>query len=288
MCRLAVYMGPPIRLAALLSRHEHSLVAQAQHSLEGAESVNGDGWGVAWYRPELSSRPELFKDVTPAWRSTRLPEIAQGPRSGCILAHVRAATGALSVEQVNCHPFTWGDLSFMHNGAIEEFERLRPSLVESLSLRARRAVRGTTDSELLFALLTDHWLRLHGTRPLQRLAKATRRTIAQLNGLRGVCGIGEPSFLNFAVSDGCRTVVSRATAGSGAEPRSLYLLEGRRVPGGPGTSGIEEPYVVVASEPLEAAWSWQPVAANSLVLIDEARRVTTSRVRLSSSGQRVA
>lgn len=288
MCRFALYVGPPIRLAALLTRPEHSLVSQARHSFEGAEETNPDGWGVAWYVPHLAATPALYKDVTPAWRSRALQLIARGMRSRLILAHVRAASAGLGVSQDNCHPFRWRTLTFMHNGAIEDFDLLRPALWEHLSERARAEVHGTTDSEHVFALLTDRWLdsRAHGS--LARLTDAVRRTLADLAGLRHACRSTEPAFLNLAVADGFNAVVSRATLGRGAAARSLYVRTGKRPARVGDAPKRQERFVVIASEPLEVTDEWQRVRAGDLVLVDEHRRVAVEPIGLRSVRRRVA
>lgn len=285
MCRFALYLGPPIRLAALLTRPERSLVQQARNSLESTERVNADGWGVAWYVPHLAHVPALYKSITPAWRSRALFTIARAMRSRCILAHVRSATHGLSVSRENCHPFVWRGLTFMHNGAIEDFESLRPLMVELLSPRARELVQGTTDSELLFARLTDHWLASVATTPLERLTDATRRTLIELSALRRRHAVTQPAFLNFAVSDGDCAVVSRATSGPGPASRSLYYRTGERPAR---EQDRTEPFVVVASEPLELTDAWKPVPGGSLVLVDEDRQVRIEPVRAPGTDLRVA
>lgn len=274
MCRFALYLGPPIRLAALLDRPERGLVCQARNSREGTEAVNPDGWGVAWYVPHLVGVPAVYKDVTPAWRSGALPTLGRVMRSRCILAHVRAATAGLAVSEANCHPFVWRGLTFMHNGCIADFDRLGPALRARLSQRARRQIQGSTDSEHLFALLTDRWLDSTVQTPLERLADTLRRTLADLDQLRCDCGSGNTSFLNLVVADGRRAVVSRTTLGGAGQARSLYLRTGTRPARDPAAPERVEPFVVVASEPLEIEHPWRAIASDQLVLVDAGRRVS--------------
>ena len=90
MCRLIAYAGHSLCVAELVTRPVHSLVNQSYHSTERSEPLNGDGFGVAWYHPELSERPALFREVTPAWNNENLRELARVLYSPCILAHIRA------------------------------------------------------------------------------------------------------------------------------------------------------------------------------------------------------
>lgn len=47
MCRWAAYIGDPIYLEEIISRPDHSLIAQSQKAEECKTSTNGDGFGVA-------------------------------------------------------------------------------------------------------------------------------------------------------------------------------------------------------------------------------------------------
>ena len=49
MCRWLAYTGSPVLLDELLYKPEHSLIVQSLHSTLGAETTNGDGFGVGWY-----------------------------------------------------------------------------------------------------------------------------------------------------------------------------------------------------------------------------------------------
>lgn len=46
MCRRLAYMGSPILLADVLYTPVHSLIDQSLHSKLGAETTDGDGFGV--------------------------------------------------------------------------------------------------------------------------------------------------------------------------------------------------------------------------------------------------
>lgn len=65
MCRLAAYLGPAIALEDIIIAPPHSLIMQSKAALEAKLTVNGDGFGIAWYgtRPD----PGLYKNILPAW-----------------------------------------------------------------------------------------------------------------------------------------------------------------------------------------------------------------------------
>ena len=48
MCRWLAYTGSPVLLTEVLYTPVHSLIDQSLHSRLGAETTNGDGFGVGW------------------------------------------------------------------------------------------------------------------------------------------------------------------------------------------------------------------------------------------------
>jgi glutamine amidotransferase len=149
MCRWAAYRGDPLYLEELVSSPAHSLIEQSHCATRAKTATNGDGFGIAWYgdRPE----PGRYRDILPAWSDCNLKSLARQIRSPLFLAHVRAATGG-GTRRDNCHPFVHGNWTFMHNGQIANFDRLRRPMEAMLDDELFNARTGTTDSELLFLL----------------------------------------------------------------------------------------------------------------------------------------
>src|SRR2546423_2187863 len=102
MCRWLAYSGSPILIEELLYRPAHSLIDQSLHSRLGAETTNGDGFGVGWYAP--TGAPAVFRSIEPAWNDRNLRELAGHVSSPVVFAIIRAATGT-PVQTMNCHPF---------------------------------------------------------------------------------------------------------------------------------------------------------------------------------------
>ncbi len=155
MCRLAFYLGPKIAVSSLVTEPEHSIIHQSYHARGRSEPLNGDGFGVAWYQPEVQQQAAIFKEVQPAWSSINLQSLAPFAHSECILAHIRAAASGLAVGQLNCHPFSYGQYSFMHNGGVAGFLQTRRTLLSTLSDQAFQIIAGSTDSEVVFAMMMD-------------------------------------------------------------------------------------------------------------------------------------
>jgi len=147
MCRWAAYLGQPIYMDELVTNPGHSLIHQSREATECKTALNGDGVGLAWYGDR--AEPGLYRDVYPAWSDPNLAALCQTVRSGCFLAHVRASTGA-ATSRNNCHPFTYGRWSFMHNGQIGGFDQFRRRADMGVSDALYPHRKGATDSELLF------------------------------------------------------------------------------------------------------------------------------------------
>ena len=152
--------------------------------------MNGDGFGVGWYHTNAAlvststdivlshngsisstllrrdnapnghdetdnsfTKAAVFKDISPAWSNENLREICLATKSNCIMAHVRAASRNTGISHPNCHPFKAGRLLFCHNGRIDQFTSIRRRFLEQVSDEAFENIRGTTDSECIFALI---------------------------------------------------------------------------------------------------------------------------------------
>jgi glutamine amidotransferase len=149
MCRWLAYYGSPIRIDNILYRPQHSLIDQSLHSKLGAETTNGDGFGVGWYG--VGDTPGVFHSVEPAWNDRNLRELAQHIESPLMFAHIRASSGT-AIQQTNCHPFRHGRWLWMHNGLIREFHTVKRDLAQAVDPSLYPSIEGSTDSEVFFFL----------------------------------------------------------------------------------------------------------------------------------------
>ncbi len=278
MCRFVLYHGPEIRISSLVTEPANSIIHQSFHSHERSEPLNGDGFGIGWYVGEREE-PAVFKDVTPAWNNHNLFNIAAATRTTCLLAHVRAASPGLPVQRLNCHPFAWGSLAFMHNGAVGGFATIRRKLLATLSDKAFNALCGSTDSEHLFGIVIDEFMaasRCSG--PLEAMETAIRAAIDTTEAMRKEAGVEEQSLLNLVVTDGHRSVISRFISRDPECANTLYTHSGSRYVCKDGRCRMipeseDVVTVIVASEPLSDDEGWEPVPPNHLVLIDDDKSV---------------
>ena len=283
MCRFVLYLGPSIPLGTLITEPAHSLIRQSLQSRHHVQPVNGDGFGVAWYVPEIGPEATLFRSVFPAWNNQNLIQLARVTGSSCILAHVRAATPGFPVTETNCHPFTSGPYAFMHNGDVGGFQQVRRALLSSLSDESFAAIKGSTDSEHLFAVFLDCLGELRTLNSGKALAEALRQTIKRATSLVREHQITEHSYLNLAVSDGRRATVARFTTDREEQALSLFLHTGKRYVCENGVCRMVDPEsgreaVIVSSEPLSRDPGWTTVPHNHLVIVEEDRSVTVEPI----------
>jgi glutamine amidotransferase len=202
--------------------------------------VNADGFGVGWYCRHSTS-PAVFKETEPAWSNENLREICQATKTSCMIAHVRAASPGMGVHLPNVHPFKAGRLLFCHNGALQQFHLIRRKLLAQVTDEAFAHIKGTTDSEVAFALLLTNLAKdgmgkespFFQQEPFghDRLYGALKRTIRQLEHVLKEAGIHAstdvPSRMNFSLTDGETVVCSRfCDKYPLVAPPSLYFCYG--------------------------------------------------------------
>ena len=271
MCRFVVYLGPPITLDTLVVQPEYSIIYQSFKSRFRKEPLNGDGFGVAWYEPNLSTEPAIFRSISPAWNNDNLLDLSRLTKSGAIFAHIRAATAGSGVSESNCHPFKSGALAFMHNGAVGGFAALKRTMQQRLSNTAFDSIVGSTDSEHVFALFQDHYASRNSLDSTARLREALQATIAEVTELTRDSDAIKATALNIAVTDGQSAAVSRFTTGDGEGP-TLFVLTGSQFAAidgqiRMGSPGGSRDAVVVASEPLTDEPGWTAVPPQHVLSI---------------------
>jgi predicted glutamine amidotransferase len=226
----------------------------APDSLSAQSHREPDGTGLGWF--DAAGTPHVSKQAHAAYSDCRFAREAREVRSSTFLAHVRfASTGALEVR--NTHPFRQQGRLFAHNGVIEDLRALDVHLGAD-----RRLVKGDTDSERLFALITREI--------------ATREGDIGA-GIEAACGWVAANLPVFALN-----LLLASPDGLWAlrypQTHPLYVLE--REPGEPlghesslGTrvhaeAGASRPLVVLASERMDADPGWRMLDSGELLHVD--------------------
>ncbi len=246
------YLGKPIELSKLVEAPPHSLERQSYAAREMVSAtVNADGWGAAWYLPG-DPNPCLYRVVHPIWADVNRAHLGRTVRSSVLLAAVRSATDPLSLAPANTQPFAFESLSFVHNGFVQDFREhfMRP-LRKALSETAYASIAGNTDSEHLFALAADAFIRKPELEIQERLILAAQSAATHVRALAEASN--RRALLTFLIAAPQALVAVRSSIGQA--PPSLYF---RREPEA----------VVFASEPLDSDAAWTALPEHSGMFVD--------------------
>jgi glutamine amidotransferase len=261
MCRWLAYTGSPVVIQEALFTPAHSLIDQSLHSRLGAETTNGDGFGIGWYDAEPT--PGVFRSIEPAWNDENLRELAGHIRSHLFVAHIRAAIGS-AVQQTNCHPFRHGRWLFVHNGFIADFAAIKRDLVLAIDPALYPEIRGQTDTEVLFYLALTLGLE---DDPPEAIAQAIG--VVEMSGERR--GVKYPFQGTIATTDGERLWAFRYS--SEGKSRSLFFSRDVRTlrrlyPDRKILQDLSDSARLVLSEPigdLPGAWNEVPEGSYGVV-----------------------
>jgi glutamine amidotransferase len=261
MCRWLAYSGAPVLMEDLLYKPKNSLVMQSLHSQMGAETTNGDGFGVGWYG--TTETPGVLKSTEPAWNDRNLHELAAQVRSPRVFAHIRASTGS-PVQQTNCHPFRHGHWLWMHNGYIGDLRSVRRDLAVEVDPALFPDIEGTTDTELLFFLALTYGLEADAPAAVARAVGFVEAT-----GRRR--GVEFPIQMTVATTDGETTWAFRYS--SEGMSRSLFhsvdvttLRE--QYPDNAILERLSDDACLVVSEPLgDLRGAWREVPESTCVTV---------------------
>ncbi len=258
MCRWLAYSGAPIFLDEVLFKTDHSLIDQSIQATDPLSTTNGDGFGIGWYGKR--DFPGVYRDLRPAWNDTNLQALAAQIESPMFMAHVRATTGS-PVQRTNCHPFSYENWLFLHNGSINEYERLHRDLLMAVSPELFPLIRGTTDSELMFMLAVTFGMTGDVKAGLERMAGFVEDLAARYD-------IDDALQMTLGISDGESLYAVRySTSGNS---RSLFHSASRKgtMDIAPDAGRFSRDARAIVSEPLShLADEWVPVPESSFVEI---------------------
>lgn len=278
MCRWNAYVGRPRLIDELLYRTPHGLIDESLHSRMGAETTNGDGFGLGWYPVGMPEDPGRYRDIEPAWNDENLREITGHVISPMFLAHVRAAIGS-PVQQTNCHPFRHGRWLFVHNGLIRGFPKIHRELLLAVRPEFFDGIRGTTDSELLFHLALGFGLE-------QDPLTAMERAVGLVESVARANGVEQPMQGTIGIADGERLCAIRYS--SEHQSRTLFVSEDVDTlthlhPDAAARLDFTEGDRVVVSEPLiDLPGAWIEIPEATALVIEGGKVTQTAFVPAAS------
>jgi ergothioneine biosynthesis protein EgtC len=262
MCRLLGYLGTSIQLNYLLEKPEHSLIVQSYQPREMTSGLlNADGFGIGWYHPQQEVFPYTYKNILPIWSDINLPQLSRYIVSHSVVGYVRSATPGLSVDLINCQPFTQENLLFVHNGYIDNFRQtLYRPIRNKLSDRIYQAIHGTTDSEHIFALILERWEK----EPQLSLNQAVVSALKQLDELATTYNTNFSA--NIILGNGKEMVACRHSNRQSC-PTLYYIQDDLLFPNS----------VIVASEPLFTG-NWNSCPQKSIISVGENLEVSIDSI----------
>jgi len=248
-------------MAEMLYGGTHSLIDQSLHSRLGAETTNGDGFGVGWYGVEET--PGVFHGIEPAWNDRNLREVAGHVKSPIVFAHIRASTGS-PIQATNCHPFRHGRWLWMHNGLIRDFDLVKRELVLAIEPELFPEIEGSTDTEVFFYLALS--LGLEKDPP-----EAVARAVGLIEEIGHRNGVEHPIQMTVATTDGTQVWAFRYS--SEGDSRTLFYTTAvatlrELYPDNPLFREVGEESRLIVSEPLgdlPGVWNAVPESSYGVV-----------------------
>lgn len=281
MCRALLYLGEPVLLDKLLFRPDSALVRQS-YMPKMLHLLNLAGFGMrAWDRASRDpERPYSYASQSLPVFDRNLKSLAEKISGSCVLAHVRGVAYNTEVEisTQNVHPFQFEQVPLVlaHNGDLARIGETKPLLLPHVKPQFAAQIRGTTDSEWIYALVVSRLADPHARPGRDELLDAIAHALEVIRAARAQVGISLASQANLFLTDGAQFAAARYCFDFGRYPTgdpaelvsghfnyySLWYTTGRDYGLHEGewkmTGGAENAdSILVASEPLTrdtAAW----------------------------------
>jgi glutamine amidotransferase len=214
MCRALLYLGEPVLLDNLLFQPDSALVRQS-YMPKMLHMLNLAGFGMRAWSPASHDPRAPFayaSDSLPVF-DRNLKSLATKVAAGCVLAHVRGVAYSTQVEisLQNVHPFQFPGipLTLAHNGDLARFAEMRTGLERHVRPELLRAIRGTTDSEWIYALVLSQLDEPQVPPSGPALVGAIEKALGILREERKRLGIDTSSSVNLFVTDGRQVAAVR-------------------------------------------------------------------------------
>ena len=214
MCRALLYLGEPVVLDNLLFQPDSALVRQS-YMPKMLNLLNLAGFGLRAWDPASHAPAQPFFYGSPSLPvfDRNLKNLAEKVRASCVLAHVRgvAYSTTVDISLQNVHPFQFEGLpwALAHNGDLAGIQDLKPLLAASIRPEYLSRIRGTTDSEWIYALLVSQLKDPRGPAPEAEVFQALEATLGIIRGAREKVGITQSSSVNLFIANGTQLAAMR-------------------------------------------------------------------------------
>jgi glutamine amidotransferase len=214
MCRLLGYIGAPVLLESLLYSPDSSLLKQTVAPQQIA-MLNLAGFGLAaWDRTSHApDMPFVYRNTEVAVFDRNLQVLSQKIRTNAVVAHLRGVpyNSSVQINQQNVHPFMFEGvrLAVAHNGDLASFEEIRFDLLSHIRPEVARCIRGSTDSEWIYALIVSALSDPSGALQPADILHAIDSALTTIRKVRDRHGIRRSSSVNLVACDGTNLVTTR-------------------------------------------------------------------------------
>lgn len=227
MCRVLSYLGMPIVIEELLYEPDNSFIKQSYHPKYMSHLLNLAGFGmVAWdtssYHPQL---PFIYKTPQLPFYDENLRNLSNKIKPYCLLAHLRGVSYSDKqvVSNQNVHPFIFSgtNIALAHNGVLFNFDQMKFDLLEYINPEYRKYIRGTTDSEWIYAVFISQLS--HLSLETADIIKAIIETLKILQHIRQKHDIAVASPVNLFITNGEFIAATRFVFDYGWRPTNLQV-----------------------------------------------------------------
>ena len=214
MCRALLYLGQPVLLDNLLFQPDSALVRQS-YMPKMLNLLNLAGFGLRAWDPASHAPREPFFYGSPSLPvfDRNLKNLAEKVRASCVLGHVRgvAYSTAVDISLQNVHPFQFEGLpwALAHNGDLAGIDEMKPLLAKEISPQFISRIRGTTDSEWIYALFVSQLKDATREAEEGELYAALEKTLAVIRRAREKLGIDVSSSVNLFIANGSQLAALR-------------------------------------------------------------------------------
>jgi predicted glutamine amidotransferase len=223
MCRALAYLGEPVLLDNLLFQPDSALVRQS-YMPKMLHLLNLAGFGMRAWDP-ASRNPEMpfsyASDALPVF-DRNLKGLAEKIAASCVLAHVRGVPYDTRVEIAvqNVHPFQFAGvpLTLAHNGDLARFPDMKSPLSRHVKREFLRQIRGSTDSEWIYALVVSQLRDPHARPSAGELHDALGAALHRIREARAELGVATASPVNLFLTDGSQLAAVRYCFDFGCYP----------------------------------------------------------------------
>ena len=214
MCRALLYLGEPVVLDNLLFQPDSALVRQS-YMPKMLNMLNLAGFGLRAWDPASHAPDKPFFYGSPSLPvfDRNLKNLAEKVRAGCVLAHVRgvAYSTAVEISLQNVHPFQFEGLQWAlaHNGDLAGISEMKPHLAPHVTPEFLPRIRGTTDSEWIYALFVSQLKNPAEKASESEVFAALESTLAIIREARKKIGMAISSSANLFIANGSQLAAVR-------------------------------------------------------------------------------